>query len=167
MKQSGANGYFFHRSFQVCVKSRIWRWKCGFSVEFFLEMVTCHQKKFMLNFVSTSMAGFQPDATTYTSVWHSDHFVSVELDTHEKCETWATLWGGQFKCFEAWHGGGVGSWQQSTGKLSLQSEKELVIVLKKVCVRPPCNHPYATFSSLPIILSKPAIWVPFLLPMLS
>lgn len=21
---------FFHRSFQVCVKSRIWRWKCGF-----------------------------------------------------------------------------------------------------------------------------------------
>ena len=58
-----------------------------FSVEFFLEMVTCHPKKFMLNFVSTSMAGFQPDATTYTSVWHSDHLVSVELDTHEKCET--------------------------------------------------------------------------------
>ena len=30
MKQSGANGYFFHCSFQAWVKSRIWRWKCGF-----------------------------------------------------------------------------------------------------------------------------------------
>lgn len=38
---------------------------------------------------------------------------------------------------------------------------------KKLCTQPPCNYPYVIFKSLPIIISKPAIWVAFLVPMLS